>query len=200
MCAMIVLRMPTRNFNFTERSKKLKECVVVTSSPPNATAVAANHGNMSRTCEGNGQCLAQRSVGCMAYVGVVSDCPHGCRPMPCAVCGLLFPQWLAQLKESSTGQCQCMACDIREYCGSPPRLGCEGRGCDDCEEKEREERRARGACLECGRALVPIGRARRGGKVTHDDWEGREYHKACWTRLHRAGEVSCGRAGCKWCE
>ena len=39
-------------------------------------------------------------------------------------------------------------------------------------------------CLLCGKHLVAIGHARRGGAAHHGDWKGREYHKACWKKLN----------------
>jgi len=38
----------------------------------------------------------------------------------------------------------------------------------------------RAPCQFCGKALVAIGRQRRGGAKHHDDWPSRTSHKACW--------------------
>jgi hypothetical protein len=48
------------------------------------------------------------------------------------------------------------------------------------------------ACRRCGRPLVPIGTARKGGKQTHGDWENRELHKQCWVEEQREREMSGG--------
>jgi len=39
------------------------------------------------------------------------------------------------------------------------------------------------SCIRCGRPLQAIGRARRNGKQSHDDWTARRYHKQCWVAL-----------------
>jgi hypothetical protein len=41
------------------------------------------------------------------------------------------------------------------------------------------------ACEHCNKPLRAIGKARANGKE-HADWEGRKYHKKCWTTLERA--------------
>lgn len=46
-------------------------------------------------------------------------------------------------------------------------------------DKKKEMR----TCKACGKALVSIGRARKNGKQTHDDWKTRQYHKKCWFNL-----------------
>jgi hypothetical protein len=42
-------------------------------------------------------------------------------------------------------------------------------------------------CEHCGRPLVAIGRARVGGKATHDDWDTRTLHKKCWREIQQFG-------------
>lgn len=38
-------------------------------------------------------------------------------------------------------------------------------------------------CWKCGAVMTPIGRARKRGKRTHDDWESRTFHKKCFTKV-----------------
>ena len=35
-------------------------------------------------------------------------------------------------------------------------------------------------CVICQKPLQKIGRARKNGKQSHDDWYGRNKHKKCW--------------------
>lgn len=45
-------------------------------------------------------------------------------------------------------------------------------------------------CWHCGRKLVPIGYARKGG-ARHNDWADRYLHKKCWVKLKVKGERIC---------
>lgn len=47
-----------------------------------------------------------------------------------------------------------------------------------------------GYCHKCFKKLVPIGRSRKNGKHTHDDWNNRKYHKKCWKALQDSGSDS----------
>lgn len=38
-------------------------------------------------------------------------------------------------------------------------------------------------CQYCKKTLVSIGRARKGGKRTHNDWNDRKYHKKCFIKI-----------------
>ncbi len=38
-------------------------------------------------------------------------------------------------------------------------------------------------CKSCGKTLVAIGTARRGGTSRHGDWDKRQYHKKCLKSL-----------------
>lgn len=40
--------------------------------------------------------------------------------------------------------------------------------------------KVKNCCLACNRVLVPIGRKRLNGTITHDDWKDRKYHKKCF--------------------
>lgn len=51
-----------------------------------------------------------------------------------------------------------------------------GKRKDKMYEKEKR------ICLECKKPLVTIGLDRRKGKVTHNDWDTRQYHKKCWLK------------------
>lgn len=50
----------------------------------------------------------------------------------------------------------------------------------------------RGKCEECGRPLVAVGFARKGGRA-HPDWGTRKLHKRCWLKLKREEERSVWR-------
>ena len=45
-------------------------------------------------------------------------------------------------------------------------------------------------CWHCGRKLVPIGNARKGG-AKHKDWADRYLHKKCWVKFKVKGERIC---------
>ena len=44
-------------------------------------------------------------------------------------------------------------------------------------------------CFHCGKSLVTIGRQRKKGKRTHNDWSSRVYHKKCFKELKGNGHL-----------
>ena len=62
---------------------------------------------------------------------------------------------------------------------------------DKIVKEARRILKKRNLCCHCGVKLVPIGRAREGGR-DHDDWSSRFLHKKCWRSIMLHGEVMEG--------
>lgn len=44
-------------------------------------------------------------------------------------------------------------------------------------------------CQYCKKKLVPIGKARKKGKRTHNDWDTRKYHKKCFIKIKEIEKI-----------
>jgi hypothetical protein len=111
-------------------------------------------------CTGDGGCLRG------AQLRPDARCAFGCRAVRCATCPATGPAWAIAL---GRGRCPRCARGKRARAGNATR-------------PRRAAKRLARKCAECGRPLVPIGRARANGKA-HEDWGARRLHKKCWLEL-----------------